>query len=667
MSEEDKSNIGLTPAEHRNHADLEKGVQEYASSSIHVLKGLDAVRKRPGMYIGSTGPTGLHHLVYEIVDNAVDEAMAGFCDEINILVGKGNVVTIEDNGRGIPVETHPEEHVSSLEVVLSKLHAGGKFDNNAYKVSGGLHGVGSSVVNALSDFFEANVHRGGRIWAQTYRMGVKQDEVHEVGVTDRTGTVIRFHPDLSIMETDEFNFDVLCSRFRELAFLNSGVRIVARDERGEEPDVREYMFSGGIIDFARYINKGKKVLNDDPIYINVERDGKENNQKAIVEIAIQYNDRFDEAVYTFVNNINTREGGTHLIGFKAGLTSVINKQLKKFPKLTKKFDEPLTADDIKEGLTVVLSVKIPDPQFEGQTKMKLGNPYIQGIVNSIVQERLGGYMDEFPAFTELLLEKMIAAARGRIAARKARESERRKFDGSGLPGKLSDCSEKDPANREIFIVEGDSAGGSAKQGRDRKTQAILSLWGKMLNVEKAREEKVSGNEKLQPIIASIGAGLADTFNIDNVRYHKVIIMADADVDGSHIRTLLLTFFFRYMRPLLEAGYVYFAMPPLFRITIGDKSDFYAYDDAEKDRYLEENGVKESSSNVKIQRYKGLGEMNPEQLWTTTMNPETRMITRVNLDDAVEADQTFTMLMGEEVEPRRVFIDSNAGYVSNLDV
>lgn len=666
MSEEDKAVLGLAPAEHHDNVDLQKGIDEYASSSIHVLKGLDAVRKRPGMYIGSTGILGLHQLVYEIVDNAVDEAMAGFCDQINILIEKGNYVTVEDNGRGIPVEMHPEEHVSSLEVVLSKLHAGGKFDNNAYKVSGGLHGVGSSVVNALSDFFEVNVHRNGFIWSQTYKYGKKIDEVHQVGKTDRTGTVVKFHPDLQIMETGEFNFDVLCSRFRELAFLNSGVTIVATDDRGPEPHTKKFIFSGGIKDFVKYINNGKHVLNDDPIYINVEKDGKENNQKAIVEVAIQYNDRFDEAVFTFVNNINTREGGTHLIGFKAGLTSVINKQLKKYPKLTKKFEEPLTGDDMKEGLTAVVSVKIPDPQFEGQTKMKLGNPYIQGIVNSVVQEKLGDYLDEFPAFTELILEKMITAAKGRIAARKARENERKKFDGSGLPGKLADCSEKDPALREIFIVEGDSAGGSAKQGRDRRTQAILSLWGKMLNVEKARADKVVDNEKLQPVIASIGAGIADGFDVTRVRYHKVIIMADADVDGSHIRTLLLTFFFRYMRPLLEAGYVYFAMPPLFKITIGTK-EYYAYDESDKDKYLLENGVNEDSANVKIQRYKGLGEMNPEQLWVTTMNPETRMITKVNLDDAVEADGIFTMLMGEEVEPRRAFIDENAVYVSNLDV
>ncbi|MDD2232888.1 MAG: DNA topoisomerase (ATP-hydrolyzing) subunit B [Sphaerochaetaceae bacterium] len=667
MSEEDKSVLGLAPAEHHNNVDLKKGVEEYASSSIHVLKGLDAVRKRPGMYIGSTGILGLHQLVYEIVDNSVDEAMAGYCDQINILIEKGNYVTVEDNGRGIPVEMHPEEHVSSMEVVLSKLHAGGKFDNNAYKVSGGLHGVGSSVVNALSDFFEVNVYRNGQIWTQTYKCGLKQNEVHPVGETDKTGTVVKFHPDLSIMETEDFNFDILCSRFRELAFLNSGVKIVASDARGETPTTREFQFSGGIKDFVRYINTGKHALNDDPIYINVEKDGKENNQKAIVEIAIQYNDRFDEAIFTFVNNINTREGGTHLIGFRSGLTSVINKQLKKYPKLTKKFDEPLSGDDMKEGLTAVISVKIPDPQFEGQTKMKLGNPYVQGVVNSVVQEKLGDYLDEFPAFTELLLEKMIAAARGRIAARKAVENERKKFDGIGLPGKLADCSEKDPALREIFIVEGDSAGGSAKQGRDRKTQAILSLWGKMLNVEKARADKVADNEKLQPVIASIGAGLADSFDVTRVRYHKVIIMADADVDGSHIRTLLLTFFFRYMRPLLEAGYVYFAMPPLFKITVGSGKEYYAYDEPDKTKYLLENGVSEDSSNVKIQRYKGLGEMNPEQLWVTTMNPETRLITKVNLDDAVEADQIFTMLMGEEVEPRKDFIDQNAVYVSNLDI
>lgn len=677
MTEEYKTIIGLHPEAHHSNIDMDKGAQEYSGESIQVLRGLEAVRKRPGMYIGSTGSIGLHHLVYEIVDNAVDEAMAGFCDQISILIEKGNFVTVEDNGRGIPVAIHPVEHISSLEVVLSKLHAGGKFDNNAYKVSGGLHGVGSSVVNALSDFFEVNVYREGRIWTQTYKFGNKQNEVRPVGETDRTGTVVKFHPDTSIMEMDEFNFDILCSRFRELAFLNSGVRIIAVDDRGEAPIKREFMFNGGIRDFVKYINEGKRVLNDDPIYINVEKDGKDNTQKAIVEIAIQYNDRYDEAVFSFVNNINTREGGTHLVGFKSGMTSVINKQLKKrqqdkqlktqAAKLAKSFDEPLTGDDIKEGLTAVVSVKIPDPQFEGQTKMKLGNPYVQGILNSIVQEKLNDYMDEFPAIADIFLEKMIAAAKGRIAARKAKENERKKFDGGGLPGKLADCSEKDPALREIFIVEGDSAGGSAKQGRDRKTQAILSLWGKMLNVEKARADKVADNEKLQPIIASIGAGLSDAFDISKVRYHKVIIMADADVDGSHIRTLLLTFFFRYMRPLIEAGYVYFAMPPLFKITVNNTKEYYAYDESDKDKYLLENGVSEDSSNVKIQRYKGLGEMNPEQLWVTTMNPETRMITKVNLDDAVEADRVFNMLMGEDVEPRKEFIDENAVYVANLDV
>lgn len=665
MSEENKSVLGLRPAEHHNNVDLQKGVDDYASSSIQVLKGLDAVRVRPGMYIGSTGPLGLHHLVYEIVDNSVDEAMAGFCDQINILIEKGNFVTVEDNGRGIPVEEHPQEHVSSLEVVLSKLHAGGKFDNNAYKVSGGLHGVGSSVVNALSDFFEVNVYRNGKIWMQTYKSGIKQNDVHPVGVTDRTGTVVKFHPDLSIMETDDFNFDVLCSRFRELAFLNSGVRIIATDDRGETPVTKDFMFEGGIKDFVKYINIGKQLLNPEPIYIKAEKD--DANKAAIVEIALQYNDRFDETVYSFVNNINTREGGTHLTGFRSALTYVINKQLKGNPKFLKKFDGNLEPDDIKEGLTAIVSVKIPDPQFEGQTKMKLGNQYVMGVVRSIVQDRLNAYFEEFPAVIEIFLDKMIAAAKGRLAAQKARDKERKNFDGGGLPGKLADCSEKDPALREIFIVEGDSAGGSAKQGRNRKTQAILSLWGKMLNVEKARADKVADNEKLQPVIASIGAGISDRFDVSKVRYHKVIIMADADVDGSHIRTLLLTFFFRYMRPLLEAGYVYFAMPPLFKITVNNTKEYYAYDESDKTKFLLENGVTEDSNNVKIQRYKGLGEMNPEQLWVTTMNPETRLITQVQLDDAVEADRIFTMLMGEEVEPRKAFIDENAVYVSNLDV
>jgi len=661
MSEEFKDDSTLKPAEHHDNVNIKDGVDKYNGNSIQVLKGLEAVRVRPGMYIGSTGITGLHHLVYEVIDNSIDEAMAGYCSEISIIIGAGNFVTVEDNGRGIPTDIHPIEKISTLEVVLSKLHAGGKFDNEAYKVSGGLHGVGVSVVNALSDFFEVKVYRNGKIYMQQYEKGIPKAPVKEIGETDRTGTVVRFHPDTSIMETEDFNFSVLCARFRELAFLNKGIIINAIDDRPEmEPIEKKFHFEGGIKDFVKYVNKEKRVLNEDPIYFEDVKN------KATVEIAIQYNDRYDENIFAFVNNINTREGGTHLSGFQAGLTSVFNKQLKKHPKLSKKLTESLSKDDIREGLTAVVSVKIPDPQFEGQTKMKLGNQYVMGIVNSIVQDQLNYYFELNPNVIDIFLDKMINAAKGRIAARKAKENERKKNESGGLPGKLSDCSEKDPALREIFIVEGDSAGGSAKQGRDRRTQAILALWGKMLNVEKSRDEKVVSNEKLQPIIASIGAGIGQiNFDIEKVRYHKIIIMADADVDGSHIRTLLLTFFFRYMRPLIDAGYIYFAMPPLYKINVG-KKEWYAYDDKEKENILLENGVTEDSNNVHIQRYKGLGEMNPEQLWTTTMNPETRMITQITLDDAVEADEVFTMLMGENVEPRRNFIDSNAVYVTNID-
>lgn len=659
----DKEFINLDkefPAEHETPVNIEQGTKEYTGENIQVLKGLEAVRVRPGMYIGSTGINGLHHLVYEVIDNSIDEAVAGFCDHITVKFEKGNFVTVEDNGRGIPTDMHPTEKVSTLEVALCHLHAGGKFDNNTYKVSGGLHGVGVSVVNALSDQMEAVVYRAPDIFMQKYEKGIPLLPVQRIGSTDKTGTVIKFHPDTTIMETEDFSFGVLCERFRELAFLNKGVTIKAIDYRGETPEEKIFHFEGGIIDFVSYLNKNKKVIHEEPIFIEGEKDN------AIVEVSMQYNDRYDEMLYTFANNINTREGGTHLSGFKGALTSVVNKQLKKNAKLSKKFGESLTSDDLKEGLTAIVSVKIPNPQFEGQTKMKLGNPYVQGVVNSIVQEKLNNYFDEFPAVIEEILQKSIASAKARIAARKAREAERKKSEFGGLPGKLSDCSEKDPALCEVFIVEGDSAGGSAKQGRNRKIQAILPLWGKMLNVEKTRADKVINNEKLQPVIQSIGAGLGDSFDVNKVRYHKVIIMADADVDGSHIRTLLLTFFFRYMRPLIEAGYVYFAMPPLYKITIKSK-EYYAFDEEERERIFIETGMKSDDKQVKIQRYKGLGEMNPEQLWTTTMNPETRFISQVHLEDAVEADQVFNMLMGEEVEPRREFIESNALLVENLDI
>lgn len=646
-------------AVHHDTAHGRAGARSYTANNIQVLKGLEAVRKRPGMYIGSTGPDGLHHLVYEVVDNSIDEAMAGYCDIISVTIEKDNIIRVEDNGRGIPVELHPVEKISSLEVVLTQLHAGGKFDNDTYKVSGGLHGVGVSVVNALSEWLEVTVHRDPSIHYQRYRRGIPDKPVEIIGETDKTGTVVRFKADTTILETDQYSYGVLTERFRELAFLNKGIVISIADERGETLRQQTFHFEGGIKSFIQHLNSSKRAVHEEPIYF----DGQKDDVK--VEIALQYNDRYDEVLFTFVNNINTREGGTHLAGFRSGLTRVMNEQLKK-SKLAKKFDDSLTGDDLKEGMTAVVSVKIPDPQFEGQTKMKLGNPRVQGIVASMVYEKFNDFFDEYPAVIEAILDKAILAAKARFAARDARMRIRKSSEGAGLPGKLADCSEKDPAKCEIFIVEGDSAGGSAKQGRDRSTQAILPLWGKMLNVEKAREEKVLGNDKLQPVIASLGAGLGAHFETDKVRYHKVIIMADADVDGSHIRTLLLTFFFRYMRPLIEAGYVYFAMPPLYKISIGKKT-YYAYDEDARKRILEENAKEGDVSKIPIQRYKGLGEMNPDQLWETTMNPDTRSLTQVTLEDAVEADEIFTMLMGEEVEPRKNFIEENAMYVSNLDV
>ncbi|MFA5447520.1 MAG: DNA topoisomerase (ATP-hydrolyzing) subunit B [Sphaerochaeta sp.] len=662
---------------HQGNSKKSGGSQGYGASSIQVLKGLEAVRKRPGMYIGSTSIDGLHHMVYEVIDNSIDEAMAGYCSQINVTLSVDEegrqFCTVEDDGRGIPVEMHPIEKRSSLEIAMTQLHAGGKFDKNSYKVSGGLHGVGVSCVNALSVFMEVTVSRDGGVYRQQYSQGIPTTEVERIGATDNTGTKVVFSPDYSILESHPFGYEVLQSRFRELAFLNKGVSITISDYRDEEPKTQTFQSEGGIVQFVSYLNEFKRTLIDPPISIEGERDAIK------VEIALQYNDKYDEKILTFVNNINTREGGTHLTGFRTGLSRVINVQLQKNQKLLKKYDERLEQSDICEGLTAVISVKVPEPQFEGQTKMKLGNSIVAGVVMSLVYEKLGNYFDEFPAQTEIILTKIINAALGRVAARKAREQIRKKSEGGGLPGKLADCSEKDPAKCEVFIVEGDSAGGSAKQGRDRRFQAILPLWGKMLNVEKAQEYRVLGNDKLQPVISTIGAGLTRyndmgkdddfesdvTFDVDKVRYHKVIIMADADVDGSHIRTLLLTFFFRYMRPLIEAGYVYFAMPPLYKITIGKKIE-YAYDEEARIRILEENGVTDASK-VGIQRYKGLGEMNPEQLWETTMNPETRLISQITLNDAEEADRVFSMLMGEEVEPRRAFIDANASYVTNLDI
>lgn len=632
----------------------------YSAHSITVLKGLEAVRKRPGMYIGSTGPDGLHHLVYEVVDNCIDEAMAGHCDRILVVLEKNDIVRVEDNGRGIPVDIHPEEGVSALELVLTRLHAGGKFDKGSYKVSGGLHGVGVSVVNALSTWMEAYVCRDGYEHYQKFETGNPVEPVKRLGGSDKRGTTIRWSADGSIFtETTTYNFDVLANRLRELAFLNSGISIVLRDERLSTPKELVFSFEGGIRQFVSYLSENKTVLHKEPVYISGERDD------VIVEIAFQYNDSFSEIMFSFVNDINTREGGTHLVGFKSALTRVLNDFLKN-SKLSKKLEETLSGDDVREGLTAVLSVKVPEPQFEGQTKTKLGNSEVKGIVEGFVNDQLILYLEQNPDVINAILEKSVLAAKARIAARQARDATRRKnfMEGAGLPGKLADCSEKDASKCEIYIVEGDSAGGSAKMGRDRRYQAILPLWGKMLNVEKTRIDKVIGNDKLQPVIASLGAGIGENFDVSKLRYHKIIIMADADVDGSHIRTLLLTFFYRYMTDIIKEGYVYLAMPPLYKISY-DKKIQYAYDDAEKERVMA--SIDKDPEKVNIQRYKGLGEMNPEQLWETTMNPESRMMMRVTLNDAVEADRTFTTLMGEQVEPRRKFIEENAVYVTNLDV
>lgn len=631
----------------------------YSAQNIQVLKGLEAVRKRPGMYIGSTGIEGLHHLVYEVVDNSIDEAMQGHCTDILVVLEKNDIVRVEDNGRGIPVDLHPTENVSALELVMTKLHAGGKFDKNSYKVSGGLHGVGVSVVNALSAWCEVQVHRDGQIYFQRYHIGVPEEPVKIIGGTEKRGTVVRFLADDTIFETITYNFDVLSNRLRELAFLNKGIRISIRDERLTVPKSHDFMFEGGVVSFVEYLNQNKTVLHKECIYIAGTKDDVE------LECAIQYNDGFNEIMFAFVNDINTREGGTHLVGFKSALTRTLNEYLKK-SKFAKKLDETLSGDDVREGLTAVLSIKVPNPQFEGQTKGKLGNSEVKGIVESLVNEQLELFLDQHPDIINAILDKTVLAAKARIAARQARDATRRKnlMESAGLPGKLADCSEKDPAKCELFIVEGDSAGGSAKMGRNRAFQAILSLWGKMLNVEKTRIEKVITNDKLQPIIASIGANVGTEFDISKLRYHKIIIMADADVDGSHIRTLLLTFFYRYMTELIERGHVYLAMPPLYKISY-EKKVFYAYDDAEKDKILAESG--KDPEKVAIQRYKGLGEMNPDQLWETTMDPDRRIIVQVHMDDAVEAERIFSTLMGEQVEPRRLFIEENALAVSYLDV
>ena len=639
---------------------MSQSPENYSAGSIQVLKGLEAVRKRPGMYIGSTGPQGLHHLVYEVVDNSIDEAMAGFCDRIIVALEKDDIVRVEDNGRGIPVGMHPTEHVSALELVLTRLHAGGKFDKGAYKVSGGLHGVGVSCVNALSSWMEATIDSDGKRWFQRYEIGVPKTKVQEIGPIDRHGTQIRWKADKTIFtETTTYDFDVLAKRLRELAFLNSGITIVFRDERLETPKEVVFKFDGGIRQFVNYLNEGKNVIPAEPAFIEGEENG------VMTELALQYNDGYNETIYTYVNDINTVEGGTHLDGFKIALTFVLNKFLEANQKLSKKMDEKLTGEDVRAGITAVLSLKVPEPQFEGQTKTKLGNSEVRTIVDSLIKEKLTLFFEQHPQDLEKILEKAVGEASARIAARRAKEATRRKsgLDSFGLPGKLSDCSSKDPAECEVYIVEGDSAGGSAKKGRDSKRQAILPLWGKMLNVEKTRIDKVINNDKLEPVIASLGAGIGKDFDISKLRYHKIIIMADADVDGSHIRTLLLTFFFRYMPQIIEDGYVYLAMPPLYKVS-WNKKEWYVYDDNEKAEVLKQLG--DNAAKASVQRYKGLGEMDGTQLWETTMDPARRKMKRVTIPDVVAADKMFSVCMGEAVEPRRKFIEENAVY-ANLDV
>ena len=642
---------------------MEKFEHEYNAEQIQVLEGLEAVRKRPGMYIGSVSVRGLHHLVYEIVDNSVDEALAGYCKNIKVTIEPGNIISVEDDGRGIPVDKHEKTGLSAAETVYTVLHAGGKFGGDSgYKVSGGLHGVGASVVNALSEWTEVTIQRDGGIYQMSFERGKTVKSLQRIGDSNKTGTKVRFYADDTIFETLQYEYDVLENRFREMAFLTKGLNIEIEDQREEVPRTNKFCFEGGLNSFVEYLNRSKEKLHPAPIYI--DKDG-----EYPVEIAIQYTTSYSESIYTFVNNINTIEGGTHLEGFKRSLTKVFNDYARD-KNILKEKDTNLLGDDIREGITAVISVKVKEPQFEGQTKTKLGNSEVAGIVQSMVNEHLANFLEENPNVAKAILEKCISASRAREAARKARELVRKKnsLETSTLPGKLADCSSKNADECEVYIVEGDSAGGSAKQGRDRKFQAILPLWGKMLNVEKARADKIYGNDKLNPVILAVGAGIGPDFDITKIRYGKVIIMADADVDGAHIRTLLLTFFFRYMRPLIENGNVYLAQPPLYKLSKKGMEDIYCYTDEDLDKQfkeLAEKGILREQ--VGIQRYKGLGEMNPEQLWETTMNPETRVLVKVTLDDAISADETFSLLMGDEVNPRREFIEKNAKYVKNLDI
>ncbi|WP_072914439.1 DNA topoisomerase (ATP-hydrolyzing) subunit B [Desulforamulus aeronauticus] len=637
--------------------DQEQQVNKYSADQIQVLEGLEAVRRRPGMYIGSTSARGLHHLVYEVVDNSIDEALAGYCDKIVVTIRQDNSVTVEDNGRGIPVDIQPQVGRPAVEVVLTMLHAGGKFGGGGYKVSGGLHGVGVSVVNALSKKLVVEIRLNGNIYQQEYSRGVPLSDLKIIGKSKTTGTKVTFIPDDEIFEEVVFNLETLTQRIRELAYLNKGVKIVLVDERKDPINEQVFEFDGGIKDFVKHLNRNKQVLHSKPIYVSGEK------EQIIVEVAAQYNDSYTENMLSYANNIHTIDGGTHEVGLKTALTRVINEYGRSH-NILKNNEANLSGEDIREGATIVISVKVPEPQFEGQTKTKLGNSEVRGIVDSLFAEKLSTYLEENPSVAKKVIEKAITASRAREAARKARELTRRKsaLESMALPGKLADCSEKDPSGSELYLVEGDSAGGSAKQGRDRRFQAILPLRGKIINVEKARMDKILANEEIRAMITAMGTGIGEDFDISKARYHKLVIMTDADVDGAHIRTLLMTFFYRHMRQLVEAGYVYVAQPPLYRVRKGNH-DSYVYSDHELEEVLKRLG----SDRVNIQRYKGLGEMNAEQLWETTMDPDTRTMLQVTLEDAIEADATFSMLMGDRVEPRRDFIQENAKYVRNLDI
>ena len=637
----------------------EKVTQEYDASKIQVLEGLEAVRKRPGMYIGSTSASGLHHLVYEIVDNSIDEALAGYCDRIEVIIEPGDVICVRDNGRGIPVDIQEQTGKSALEVVFTVLHAGGKFGGGGYKVSGGLHGVGASVVNAMSEWLVVHVHKNGKIYEMKFSRGNITQEMKIVGETDRSGTTVRFKPDPEMFDETVYDYETLHTRMREQAFLNGGLYISTEDRRPGKEQKDEMCYAGGIREFVSYINQNKTPLHSEVIYMKGERSDSE------AEIALQYNDSYNEVIVSFANNIHTPEGGMHETGFRAALTRVLNAYGTKVGIL--KNDDKLSGEDCREGMTAIISVKLTEPQFEGQTKAKLGNSEMRTLVDSVVSDKLEQFLEENPVVGKAILDKAMTASRAREAARKARESVRRKtgLESGQMPDKLRDCNERDASLTELYIVEGDSAGGSATQGRDSRFQAILPLWGKMLNVEKARADKVYGNDKLAPVITALGAGIGDEFDVNKLRYHKIVIMADADVDGAHIRTLMLTFFFRFMRPLIEQGYVYSAVPPLYKLTRG-KTTRVAFSDEERDRVSAELRGDNPNAKVDISRFKGLGEMDPHELWETTMNPETRTLRRICLEDAVKADEIFTILMGEQVEPRKAFIEENAKYAVNLD-